>query len=186
MVEQIIIDTAIIIKDSLSLLIDGGIKNKGNFNISCGKLTDYNNIDIRYSNEYRETFDKIMKIKGPVVYWFEIRSNYKNSEIRNQIIEYAQQANSKSTPALKKKFDSTSTCLYVGKVKKIFWGRIIQHLGFYKVKQTQGLQLFYWAKDINLDLRVHYFEFDKELEDFVDVFEKRLAKRLNPIVGKHQ
>ena len=75
---------------------------------------------------------------------------------------------------------------YIGKVKKSVWGRMIQHLGFYKVQRTQGLQLFYWTKGLNLKLKVHLYEFEQDMADMISIFEIELAKLNRPIVGKHK
>ena len=85
-----------------------------------------------------------------------------------------------------KKSINDSRILYVGKVKRHFWGRLIQHLGYYKVNRTQGLQLYYWAKELNLNLKVTVIEFEPEMIDLMEVLESALAKKLKPILGKHK
>lgn len=105
-----------------------------------------------------------------------MKSGNNNQDIRNRITEYSQSI---------KHFDPESDCLYVGKVKKTIWGIIIQHLGYYKVKQTQGLQLFHWAKGLNLILEIHMYEFEENIEELISIFEIELAKEKKPIIGKH-
>lgn len=87
---------------------------------------------------------------------------------------------------MKKRYDEYSKCLYVGKVKKTVWGRVIQHLGFYKVAKTQGLQLFEWARDLDLKLKMHVYEFEEDMCDLVSIMELELARKKKPIIGKHR
>jgi len=184
-VKENIKDTSNKLKNILLNSDNYGIVKEYSFDIDCGLLDDFNNYDIRDDIKYKKTFEDITELKGPVLYWFEIISNIENDKIRESINRYREKNNSKSIPAMKKTFDKNSRCLYVGKVKKGVWGRMIQHLGFYKVKRTQGLQLFYWAKELNLNIKIHLYEFDSGFEDLVEIFEKELARKINPILGKH-
>lgn len=172
-------------KQSLQAVIDYGVTNSYSFDIDCTTLNDYNNVDIRQANEYKTIFSELEKLQGPVLYWFEIISQNSPKEIRDTIVAYKNTENKKATPALKTRFDNNSKCLYVGKVKRAFWGRVIQYLGFYKVNATQGLQLFYWGKSINLRVRVHAYEFQPNMVELISIYETELAKKLNPIIGKH-
>ncbi len=171
---------------SLSEIKDHGIKNNFSFDINCEALKDFSNIDIRDSDEFRAIFEKLKELNGPVLYWFEILSDTCRENIRNQIINYSNSENSKATPALKKAFSKSSNCLYVGKVKKGVWGRMIQHLGFYKVDRTQGLQLYHWTKGLNLNLKVHLYEFEANIADIVSIFEIEMANLKKPLIGKHK
>lgn len=173
------------LKSSLNSVYDNGFKKEFEFEINCESLKDFNNIDIRESIEFKAIFDKLIDLNGPVLYWFEILSEIDNENLRLKLKDYSDTENSKATPAMKKTFDENSKCLYVGKVKKGVWGRMIQHLGFYKVQRTQGLQLFHWAKELKLRLKVHLYEFEPEMADLISVFEIELAKYKKPIVGKH-
>lgn len=172
--------------ESLNYLSKEGVKKEFEFEIDCESLKDYNNIDIRDSLEFKSIFEKLKDLDGPVLYWFEILSDIDNDIIREKLKEYSETNNSKATPAMKKSFDINSKCLYVGKVKRSVWGRMIQHLGFYKVSRTQGLQLFHWSKGLNLKLKVHLYEFEPEMADLISIFEIELAKQNKPIVGKHR
>ncbi|WP_317900063.1 Arm DNA-binding domain-containing protein [Aurantibacillus circumpalustris] len=99
--------------------------------------------------------------------------------------DYIKSPNSKAVPAIKKNF-SSSKILYVGKVKRHVWGRLIQHLGFYKVKRTQGLQLFYWATPLSIKLKFVVMEFEPEMAALMGILENELAEILKPILGKHK
>jgi hypothetical protein len=164
---------------------DYGYKVKKEFIINCADLKDFNNIDIRQSLEYKDLFNELKNLTGPVLYFFEIISDFNHKEIIDNINNYALTENSKAVPAIKKNYPN-SNILYVGKVKKGFLGRVIQHLGYYRVNRTQGIQLFYWAKELNLTLRLTAMEFELEAADIMPIFENNLASFLRPIIGKHK
>lgn len=170
---------------SLQHLKENGTKKYFQHDFDCSFFLDWNLVDIRDSDEHREVFQKLGVITGPVVYWFEITSTTSNEEIRRLISDYKYSEGAKSVPALKKSYSKESKALYVGKVKRNFWGRVIQHLGYYHVKRTQGLQLYHWAKDLGLKVRLHAYEFEPEMEDMVSIFELKLSRVLRPITGKH-
>ena len=89
-------------------------------------------------------------------------------------------------PAFRKSIDTTSKVLYVGKVKRHLMGRVIQHLGFYKVERTQGLQLFHWAPKQDLQLKLTVYEFGADMIDLVPLLENATAHQLKPLIGKHR
>lgn len=155
------------------------------YDFKCNELQDWNHIDIRQSKEHKDFFISLDNFSGPVLYFFEITSLQNSGDIRAIMAKYKNTKESKSVPALKKSFNKESRILYVGKVKRNFFGRVIQHLGYYKVARTQGLQLFYWAKEFDLDVRLHAYHFEPEMHDLVSVLELKFARDLKPIVGKH-
>lgn len=171
---------------NLEKVRDNGVKKELSFDINCIDLEDYNHTDIRQSEKFKKIFDQLKNASGPTLYWFEITSDTDTHKVIEALNTYKNSQNPKATPALKNKINYTSKVLYVGKVKGTFWGRLIQHLGFFKVNATQGLQLFYWAKDISLNLKVNILEFDNEMADIMTVVEYEFAKRLQPLVGKHK
>ncbi|WP_418263810.1 hypothetical protein [Flavobacterium faecale] len=164
---------------------ENGAKRTKEFYINCSELEDFNHIDITNSDKHQKMFTELKEFVGPCLYYFEITSENLSSEIIDRIKQYSTSENSKSIPAIKTKIIE-SKILYVGKVKRHFWGRLIQHLGYYKVNRTQGLQLFYWAKELNLNLKLTVFEFETEMINLMEVLENDLAKHLNPILGKHK
>lgn len=178
-------ETADKLIEPLQNVKENGAKNYFQHDFDCSFFQDWNLTDIRSSEEHIEVFNKLGAIKGPVVYWFEILSPTSTEIIRKLISEYKYSEGAKSVPALKLKYYRESKALYVGKVKRNFWGRVIQHLGYYNVKRTQGLQLYHWAKNIDLKVRLHAFEFEPEMEDLISVFELKFARMLKPITGKH-
>jgi hypothetical protein len=164
---------------------EGGVKELS-FEINCADLQDFNYIDIRQSDKFKDIFDKLKELSGPTLYWFEILSDTDTKQIVETFFNYKSSISSKTTPAVKTTIDYDSRTLYVGKVKGSFWGRLIQHLGFFKVNATQGLQLFYWAKDISLKLRINIYVFDNNMADIMPIAEYAFAKRLKPLLGKHK
>ncbi|MGG7437997.1 hypothetical protein ACQ7CU_07935 [Chryseobacterium arthrosphaerae] len=166
-------------------IVEKGVKNVKEFYLNCDELEDFNNSDIRLSKKYEAMFSDLRTLEGPCLYYFEILSENLPSQIINKIKEYAVSENSKSIPAIKRTIPN-SKILYVGKVKRHFWGRLIQHLGYYKVDRTQGLQLYYWTKKLNLNLKLVVYEFESEMINLMEVLENDLAKRIKPILGKHK
>ena len=163
-----------------------GVNKELSFTISCEDLDDFNNIDIRQSEKFKVIFDQLKEANGPTLYWFEIISNTDTKKVINALNKYKTTVDAKATPALKTTINYDSKILYVGKVKGTFWGRLIQHLGFFKVNGTQGLQLYYWAKDLSLDLKINIIEFDKNMKDVMPIVEYAFAQRLQPLAGKHK
>ena len=153
--------------------------------LKCEELKDYINHDITESDQYYELFKELMEIKGPVLYWYEIISNHSNDEIINSLHIYEQQHNHRAIPVFYKGYDRNTRILYVGKCKEKFWGRVIQHLGYFNTPTTQGLQLYHWAKEIRLEVKLHALEFTKDMADIIPIVESYFAKRLHPLVGKH-
>ncbi len=155
------------------------------FDIDCSALEDYSLPDRRESENFKSLFDNLQNIKGPCVYFFDIDSNHEASEVIESIKKYASTEGSKTIPAIKQNY-STSKTLYVGKRKSRLDGRIFVHLGSYHVKGTQGLQLYYWAKDMGLKLKLTIVEFNPEMVDLISILEHDFALKLKPILGMHR
>lgn len=153
--------------------------------IKCEELGDYLNSDIRYSSQYKDLFKKLMEIKGPVLYWYEIMSDHTGDDIINALREYGQKENHRAIPVFYKNHNKSTRILYVGKCKGRFWGRVIQHLGYFTTPSTQGLQLYHWAKDLRLELDLHALEFDDDMVDIMPIVESYFAKCFHPLIGKH-
>jgi len=163
-----------------------GVKRELSFEISCSNLEDFNHFDIRQSANFKTMFDELKIANGPTLYWFEIISETDTLSIITELKKYKKNINAKSTPALKNNINYDSRILYVGKVKGAFWGRLIQHLGFFKVNATQGLQLFYWTRSLALTIKVNVIEFDIAMADIMPTIELAFAQRLQPLIGKHK
>lgn len=171
---------------SLEQVRKNGIRKELNFNINCSELEDYSNIDIRQSEKYKGIFGELANATGPILYWFEIVSETESKAVIDSLSRYKKDVKIRTTPALKTKVNYDSKILYVGKVKNGFWGRLIQHLGYYKGKETQGLQLYHWAKGLGLTLKVNVLEFDENMADLMPIIEYAFAKHFQPLVGKHR
>jgi hypothetical protein len=139
-------------------------------------------------------FDNLLKIKKPVLYWFEFESSKektlsicnKYEYYRNNIkLDYSN-IDYRNTSSYKSKYQNTIKTLYVGKVESGFWGRIVTHLGYNKTPKTAGMQLHYWY-DIEKfgDLNLFYIEFDDSMKYLISILEKQLAHHLSPLIGKY-
>ena len=166
------------------------IKNPGakeySYDFDCSELDNqYLTVDITKSEAYKKKFDSLKEIKGPAVYWFEITSNTNQSDLVNALEDYSRKDNHRAVPVIKKTYCATSNYLYVGKVKKNFYSRIVQHLGYFKTAATQGLQLCHWGNNLSLKLKLHVIEFNRDMEDMMPAIEQHFAQVLKPLVGKH-
>lgn len=138
-------------------------------------------------------FKKLVEIeKNPCIYSFELQTNVSSEIIVEKIIEFGQNSH-KTIPAIKAHYPKDSNFLYVGKVNACIWGRLITHLGFHTLKNggdpisssNHGLQLYYWAKSLSLSVKFKVIAFEPEMTDLMEILERKLAKELNPIIGKH-
>jgi RNA recognition motif-containing protein len=148
----------------------------------------YFNNDIRNSEDLKEIFDVLKTIKNPVLYWFEIDDSKINAEkIRNLYNEHRIKKSNRAISSYKKHYDKNSKTLYVGKVKRGFWGRLITHLGYSTSVQTAGLQLFHWynISEELPDLKLNYIVYEREMEDLISILELDLARELKPILGRY-
>lgn len=160
-----------------------GARNTFTYNFSCEDLKDDPDYDIKES--FKELFKEIDDMKGPVLYWYEVTSDHSDDAILNALQEYGQVEDHKAIPAFHKKHDKPTKILYVGKCKSHFSTRVIQHLGYFNSKKTQGLQLRCWANKLGLELTLHAMEFDNKMADIMLIVESYFARKLNPLVGKH-
>lgn len=154
--------------------------------IDCSTLEDFNEINICDDPLYKPMFDELLSFNCPVLYWFEIVQPTSTEKILKAINSYKRKANKKAIPAIRQKPYHGTTVLYVGKVIRGFSGRIVTHLGYYKVTRTQGLQLFHWSTKIQLTLMLHVYTFKNELAPLMGVIETSMANKLRPLLGKHK
>lgn len=165
------------------------------FKIDCSKLDErFFREDIRYSIEFMEMFKQLEKIQdSPCLYVFEIESEVSTNIVIESLINFGNKTE-KIIPKLKDKIPQNSKTLYVGKVNRLVWGRLITHLGFHTHKNkgiprasiNHGLQLHFWAKELSLKINFTVIEFEDEMKDILPVLEKQLASKLNPIIGEHK
>ncbi len=156
------------------------------------------NCDIRSHSDFIALFDKIEKIKASCLYWFSVNSVEESSLLKSLIslkkkeLWSDDKVKCRVLPARNKNEDSTN--LYVGvrkgsnaKTQKIsnIAGRMVQHLGYYKEGRTQGLQLAYYTRDLNIDITLHIYELNNCPDEYLYIVEKIFAKKLRPICGTH-
>lgn len=137
-------------------------------------------------DEISSIINNLRKVSGPVVYWIELSNEIKGGQLLSAFKEYSISPSKRAIPARKKYPDIDSNVLYVGKVKRIFWGRIYQHMGFHNNRWTQGLQLYFWTQELKPKFKINYCQFAEELADLLPLFEISIARRLRPILGKHK
>lgn len=155
------------------------------FSFTTHSLDDYLSVDIRKSKEWSPLFKDLLQNKNrPVLYWITFKNNDLD-KVRAAISNYMLYNGERKTPALRKNTEKDSNCLYVGKVKRNFWGRVIQHLGYGRSKRTQGLQLYHWAKPLKLHLQVSYLYFPQAMSEIISMYELIIAQQMQPIIGRH-
>lgn len=152
---------------------------------------------IRHHEKFSFMFSELDAKQESCLYWFELDDN----TCCNSIIEklniarslLREQGNIRIVPVMNN--NSESNVLYVG-IRRRGWtekwklsnisGRIIQHLGYYHVGTTQGLQLAYWAADSDLQIKLNVVEFEQDFPNqYLEALEKIMAERLRPLCGKH-
>ena len=180
--------------DTISHFIKDGVKHVQEYEINCSDLDErFLTENIRDFSEYELMFKKLAEIEqNPCIYSFELQTNVSPDIIVEKITEFAKNS-SKKIPAIKTNYPKDSNFLYVGKVNSCIWGRLITHLGFHTLKNggnpisssNHGLQLYFWAKSLSLKIKFKVIPFESDMTDLMEVLERKLAKELNPIIGKH-
>ncbi|ANO47958.1 hypothetical protein B0A78_10245 [Flavobacterium columnare NBRC 100251 = ATCC 23463] len=150
-------------------------------------------VNITTCPEHTATFQELLKINQPVLYWFEFDKNSVSKEtLRNKYVAYREpmkydfkNKNYRNTAAYKTDIKESDFTLYVGKVKKGFWGRLVTHLGHNKAKGTAGMQLFHWFNPKEYgDITLYYLTLDTAMENLISVLEIEMALRKKPIIGR--
>ena len=114
------------------------------------------------------------------LYFFEFNQN-QVTEVLEAYKKFGDNERNKS--GLKSNPDLDTSILYVGKVKNNLGARLATHFGYAHAK-TGGLQLRFWAKDLNLTLKVHLVVFNEKTDDYINPLELELTKILRPLIGK--
>lgn len=125
------------------------------------------------------------------LYWFELETEEKAIELVNLLNAYRKIEGCKTVPAANK--NKNSKVFYLG-IRQggagkngltNIEGRMNQHLGYYNVPTTQGLQLYEYAKEKDFNITIKVVEF-KGIETYcLNVIEKLLAQKMLPLSGKH-
>lgn len=120
--------------------------------------------------------------KKPAIYYFEITSKHSGKEIVETLSTYKVKKK-RSCPKIDKTRNLNSKYLNCGSRKEGLHGRFIQHLGFGS-QNTYALQLFHWAKEMEIHVNFHFTWLDPNYKEFTELVESALADKLNPLVGK--
>jgi len=165
----------------------GNPKDVITYSINCRDLEPkFLEWDIRGSAPFSSMFKELADNDAPCVYWFEVLNGPDNAAIHSCFNEY-KKSSIRGVPALKDLNGNNSRILYVGKSTAGFWGRLITHMGYLAGNgTTQGLQLDYWAKSLCLELQLNILQFPNAMADYLSIVEYALAKKLQPIIGKHR
>ncbi len=136
---------------------------------------------------FRE-FDTFNIKDKPCLYFMELKKRPANLVEKFNIAKQKEKNKPKGETvlnysAIKKHCPENSNILYVGKVKKDVGGRLSTHFGYANGK-TGGLQLRSWAKELNLELIIHFIAFEEKIGNFINPLELEITKVLNPIIGK--
>jgi len=153
----------------------------------------------RYSpnvdKDFRYFFEDLDNRENHCLYWFELENENKAIQLNNLMNNYRLKKGSpnyRTVPATNK--NEESNVLYVGirrgkgkpaNLSNIV-GRINQHMGYYKVARTQGLQLVHYAKGLDFEITLNVVEF-KGLQNpmYLNLLEKMVADKLEPLSGRH-
>ncbi len=76
--------------------------------------------------------------------------------------------------------------LYAIQGKRDYHSRIIQHMGYHRNEQTQGLRLCLWVPDINSDITFNHPVLSPELADVHSCIEYTITQEVKPLLGKHK
>jgi|SRR6185437_3020891 len=184
---QFLNDACLAIAETLENVVKTNAIKYVPYDIDCACLkSDYvKQADITREEWFSEIFNSY---NGATVYAIEVLSGPGNQRIIELYKDYIKTPVQmrRGTSALKSTADPNTKYLYVGKVKAVFHGRVIHHLGFHSSGQTVGLQIFHWLKGEQLQLRIHTYQFPQNMENFLEVLEGQLAKQLKPLIGKHR
>ena len=189
-----------IVKEIINRKDDDSFYHKIQFNTN--QLIDHNNYTTFPNSDDRlsHLFTSLNTVRNHCLYWFELDSVEKAVSLNGLLNDY-RKLNLKTVPATNK--NDNRNILYVGirqgggsKDKKDkngniilgltnIVGRINQHLGYYKVVSTQGLQLYEYAKGLDFNITIKVVEFKGLEKKYLNIIEKLVAKELKPLSGRH-
>jgi len=163
------------------------------FPIKCSKMPSFEEFDFwtRKDTYFSELFLKLDTLTNPCIYWFELENEEFSNEVKATTNLYRSKRNLHNRTIPAKNKNALSKYLYVGIRQGGFRkkdglsniaGRIFQHLGYYHIGSTQGLQLVHWSK---YDLILNIIELPKEAESYLTILEKLIAMNFKPLLGKH-
>lgn len=155
--------------------------------IKCEYLEDKHfREDIRDDDKFKELFESLDE-GASTLYIFEMTSHHSTIEVKKRFTDYSKSSTRKRNVPSYIETTTESRILYVGKSQKGFWVRLICHLGVGMKETWHGLQLLHWAKNINLELTLHIYQFNNGVmsNNLLRTMEKDLAEKLFPVIGMH-
>lgn len=142
-----------------------------------------------YEVQLNTIINDLKAYNAPCLYWFSAQNHETALKLMEQLNQFREVKSKRTLPA--KNNNKNSNIIYVGKRNAgirnrdnltNIAGRIAIHFGYYEVDTTQGLQLAYWAKE---QLTLNVMVLPIESADYLVILEKLLAKKLNPLCGRH-
>ena len=172
------------------------IKNAEKFSFDLRELPDLSSgsVSIREPGPLKIFFEKLDKKTEDCLYWFEVDDIEMGNHLQKLLNEkrsYLKEIGRK-VPIKSKYVDSN--ILYVGARHggltvrynlSNLSARIREHLGYYKVGTSQGLQLAHWARNVDCKVILNVVEFDNLPEEYLTMIEKIVAYKLKPLCGIH-
>lgn len=164
------------------------------FNLTSIPDLTYLDVNIREESPLKGLFEALDKKTKNCIYWFEVDNIFIGNQIKIllDVNREILKLKGRKVPVHNKNKDSK--ILYVG-VRQggitLKWnmsnisGRIREHLGYYKVGSTQGLQFGHWARHLDYNVKLKVVEFDDLPNEYLTAIEKLLAFRLKPLFGTH-
>lgn len=148
--------------------------------------------------EMRYFFQGLDNIKHNSLYYFELKDIKTAHKLKGKLDNYRKSIDKSSdeyrvVPTTNRYDNGQSKVFYLGVRQGApnksglthIAGRINQHLGYYKNGSTQGLQLYHYAKGLDFEITLKVYEFQNLNSDYLNVIEKKMAKKLNPLCGRH-
>ena len=149
---------------------------------------EYTFINIRESADpnVKEIFGELCQQIhcGPALYTLELDTTL-STQVIVQTLEKYRATKARAVSAIKKAPNTNANILYVGKVQKKFWERLVVHLGFATNRLTSGLQLFHWLRGTNSSLIINLYVFPSGMEGLMSAVETQVAQSIKPLIGKH-
>ncbi|SHK63462.1 hypothetical protein SAMN04488007_3460 [Maribacter aquivivus] len=148
--------------------------------------------------EMRYFFKGLDNIKHNSLYYFELKDIKTAHKLKEKLDNYRKSIDKSSNeyrvvPTMNQYDNAQSKVFYLGVRQGApnksglthIVGRINQHLGYYKNGSTQGLQLYHYTKGLDFEITLKVYEFQNLNSDYLNVIEKKMAKILNPLCGRH-
>ncbi|MBF4983911.1 hypothetical protein FNJ87_06025 [Nonlabens mediterrranea] len=190
------------IEEQVEAIVEKILVNQDKFKISTfhlSELPESNNWENHPNIDpiFKRHVEKLDTYKKDCLYWFSCEDAEKATILNNALNQYRTKYSGRNDYRVvptSNQYNSDTNIIYVGvrrgstaknpKCTNII-GRINQHLGYYKQRKTQGLQLLHWAKYLDIDVTLHVVHFNDELGSLLYVIEKAIAKELVPHCGRH-